>query len=161
MLYTDGADRCADYAGRVRELQSRGMLAAGFRQPADEAVERGTLAVALVKALKVRGGLTMQLLGATPRYAVRALEYRGVYPPSSPNQALTGGEFVGVLQKAEEYQRGNPADAPAALLPGDARREGAPPVAAGREACPGARGRSRLGFPGGCAWALTCGRRGP
>ena len=39
-----------------------------------------------------------------------ALEYRGIFPPSSPNQILTGGTFVGVMQKAEEFELGSPAD---------------------------------------------------
>ena len=51
--------------------------------------------------------------------------YRGIYPDSSPNQGLSGGEFVGIMQKAEEYQRGSPADAPAILLPNEIPHEGA------------------------------------
>ena len=68
----------------------------------------------------------LHLFGASPRYALRALEYRGVYPPSSPNQGISGAQFVGIMQKAEEFERGNPADAPAAKLPGEIHREGGP-----------------------------------
>jgi hypothetical protein len=128
LLYVDGTDRSADYPARVSELKKRSMLPADFNKPADDAVDRGTLAVALVHTLKIDGGLTMQLFGANPRYAVRALEYRGVYPASSPNQGVSGGEFIGIMQKAEEFQYGNPADAPAAFLPNEIRHEGAPPV---------------------------------
>jgi hypothetical protein len=95
-------------------------------------LDRGTLAVVLAKALRISGGLTMRLTGLTPRYAVRALEFRDIYPPSSPNQLFTGGMFVGVMQKAEEYELGSPADAPASLLPSQVRHSGGP-LAAARE----------------------------
>jgi hypothetical protein len=44
----------------------------------------------------------------------------GLYPPSSPNQTFSGSEFVGIIGRIEDYQRGNPADVPAAVLPGEA-----------------------------------------
>jgi hypothetical protein len=130
ILYLDGTDRFETYPARVAALKARAMLPITFAEPADEVCDRGTLAVALVCALRINGGLTMHLFGAGPRYAVRALEYRGIYPPSSPNQGLSGGEFVGVMQKAEEFEHGSPADAPAALLPGEIRHEGGPLAAA-------------------------------
>src|SRR5688572_14047701 len=54
LLFLDGQDPANDYAGRVAELKRREMLPGGFDAPATEAVERGTLAVALVRALKIR-----------------------------------------------------------------------------------------------------------
>jgi hypothetical protein len=126
LLYLDNTDACSDYAARVKALQARKMLPADFHQASDKAVDRGTFAVALVRALKIEGGATMQLFGISPRYAVRALEYRGIYPPSSPNQGVSGGALVGIMQKAEEFERGSPADAPAAFLPADIRHPGGP-----------------------------------
>lgn len=124
LLYMDSADPSPDYAARVATLKQRGIIPVNFDQPATQAADRGDFAVALVHALDIHGGVTMALTGATPRYAVRALVYRGIYPDSSPNQGLSGGEFVGIMQKAEEYQRGSPADAPAVLLPNEIPREG-------------------------------------
>ena len=112
LLFTDGQDPAADYAGRVELLRSRGMLPAGFDAPADAAVQRGTLAVALARALNIKGGLTMRLFGPSPRYAVRELQYMGIIPPSSPNQAFTGPEFLGIIGRAEDYQRLNGIDDP-------------------------------------------------
>jgi hypothetical protein len=126
LLYLDGTDPCADYPARVNELKRRKMLAAGFHEGPAVAADRGTLAVALVKVLKIDGGLTMHVLGPSPRYAVRALEYRGVYPPSSPNQGISGAQLVGIMQKAEEFERGSPGDAPAAQLPSEIRHPGGP-----------------------------------
>ena len=122
LLYFDGSDAAADFAGRVERLKSRGMLPANFSAPADEAVDRGNLAVALAKALEIKGGATMRIFGVSPRYAVRALEYRGLYPQSSPNQTFSGAEFVGVMGRVEDYQRGNPAEKPAAVMPGESAK---------------------------------------
>ena len=104
-MFLDGDDPAADYAGRVRELKSRRMLPSNFAQPAVQAVDRGTLAVAILKALDIKGGLALRLFGPSPRYAVRELVFLELYPPSSPNQTFSGVEFLGIIGKLEDYQR--------------------------------------------------------
>ena len=125
LLYVDGKDDAAGYAQRVASLKSRGFLPRNFDGGANEAVDRGTVAVALARHLRLKGGLTMRLTGLTPRYATRELEYRGVYPPSSTNQIFTGGEFVGVIGKAEDFRRGDPTNLPAAAPPESVARAAA------------------------------------
>src|SRR5215218_9857133 len=44
LLFLDGTDPSADYAGRVAALKDRKLLSANFNQPAEQAVDRGTLA---------------------------------------------------------------------------------------------------------------------
>lgn len=80
------------------------MLAASFHEPAEQAITRGTLAVAIVRLLEIRGGWALTLLGPTPRYATRELIYRGIYPLSSPSQTLTGNELLGIIGKIEDAQ---------------------------------------------------------
>jgi hypothetical protein len=58
-----------------------------------------------VQILKIKGGVMMHVVGATPRYAVRELVYQGVYPPSSSNQYFSGAELVGVIGKLEDVTR--------------------------------------------------------
>ena len=125
LMFLDGDDAAEDYAGRVRALRRRGMLPKGFDQAPDRAIERGTLAVALLKALKIEGGLALRLLGPTPRYAVRELVFVGLYPPSSPQQTFSGTEFLGIIGKAEDYQRGERASARATKA-GEAEPRGLP-----------------------------------
>jgi hypothetical protein len=36
---------------------------------------------------------------------VRELQYVGVYPASSPQQTFSGPEFIGIIGRAEDYQR--------------------------------------------------------
>jgi hypothetical protein len=88
------------------------MLAGNFNRPADEAVSRGTLAMALVRSLKIEGGITMSLLGPSGRYATRELQFLSVYPPGSPDQTFSGEELVGIIGRVEDYQRGALVDAP-------------------------------------------------
>src|SRR3954451_9281120 len=61
LLYADGNDPPKDYNSRVSTLKSRRMLPAGFDQPADRAVERGSLAVAICKILDIKGGVMLRL----------------------------------------------------------------------------------------------------
>jgi hypothetical protein len=104
LLYMDNTDPSTNYDQRVATLKSRGLLPAHFSESADLAVERGTLAYAIVKLLPLHGGWVMHLFGPTPRYAVKELVYADIFPPSSPQQTFSGSEFVGVIGKLEDYQ---------------------------------------------------------
>jgi hypothetical protein len=126
LLFLDQSDPANDYPGRVDALKSRGLVNKGFSQPADQAVQRGTLATALVRALKIKGGVFQRLTRDHERYAVRELMYMDLYPPSSPHQTFSGAEFLGIIGRIEDYQRGNPADYPAAVLPGEAAEGNVP-----------------------------------
>jgi hypothetical protein len=118
LLYLDSSDASHDYAGRVKTMKSRGLLPAGFEGKADEAVERGTVAVMIAKVLNIHGGWAMHVFGQdNGRYAVRELQYKGLIPPSGEKQTFSGAEFVGIIGKMEDYQRGNSANLPAGQLP--------------------------------------------
>ena len=119
LLFLDNKDDSADYAGRVATLKHRAMLPKKFNEPAELSATRGTLAVAMMRILNERGGVTTRVFGPSPRYAVREMMFLNVLPPSTPNQALSGNELVGIIGRLEDYQRGNPADVPAAVLPGE------------------------------------------
>jgi hypothetical protein len=113
LLYLDSKDDSKDYAQRVETLKSRGMLPASFDEPADMAIKRGHLAVAVAKILEIRGGWVMHVFGPSPRYAVKELVYLDVFPPSSAQQTFSGSEYVGIIGKIEDYQRSTTADASA------------------------------------------------
>src|SRR4051812_32091776 len=119
LLYVDGKDDSADYAARVNTLKARKMLPNGFDGAATDAVRRGTLAVALMRVLHERGGITTTLLGRTPRYATRELNFMNVYPSSTPNQTFSGNEYVGIIGRVEDFQRGNPENVSAQVTPGE------------------------------------------
>lgn len=105
LLFLDGKDDAADYAGRVQTLKSRNILPESFDAPANEGVTRGNMAVALCNALEIKGGAVMRVFGTSQRYAVRELQYLNVYPASSPQQTFRGNEFVYLIGRAEDYLR--------------------------------------------------------
>jgi len=105
LLYLDGKDDSANYAQRVATLKSRGLLPNSFAEPADVAVRRGILAIAVAKVLDIHGGWAMHVFGPTQRYATRELVYAEVFPPSSAQQTFSGSEYVGIIGKIEDYQR--------------------------------------------------------
>lgn len=117
LLFLDQEDPSADYEARVALLKQRQMIAEDFDQPATAAIQRGTLAVALVRFLQIKGGVTMRMLGPTPRYATRELQYLSLYPASSPQQTFSGAEFVGIIGRAEDYERKFAFRKPAGELP--------------------------------------------
>ena len=104
LMFIDGKDGAENYEGRVAALKERGLLADNFDRPANEAVTRGVLAVAIVKHLGITGGAGMRLFGNTPRYATRELRYAGVYTDSSPQQTFSGEEFISLLGRVEESE---------------------------------------------------------
>jgi hypothetical protein len=104
LLYLDNKDSAANYPDRVLALKTRHMLPENFNAPAEQAVTRGNLAVAILHALQIKGGWVLHVFGPSPRYALRELEFEGVYPPSSENQTFSGSEFVGVIGKMEDVQ---------------------------------------------------------
>lgn len=110
LLYADNHDDSKNYDDRVAALKSRGLLPDSFSQPANFAVTRGTLAVAIVKLIHIKGGWVMHVFGDTQRYAVKELVYDGIFPPSSPQQTFSGTEFVGIIGKIDDYQQPVTAD---------------------------------------------------
>src|SRR5918993_19297 len=116
VVVTLGACGCQTTPPRVTDSLTKEL---GGSEPADQAVSRGTLAVAVVRLTGIKGGITTRVFGASPRYAVRELMFTGLYPTSSPNQTFSGSEFVGIIGRIEDYQRGNPADVPAAVMPSE------------------------------------------
>jgi len=105
LLLLDGEDPADTYEGRVQALKDRGILSPEFSAPSDEAVTRGTLAVAITRALNIRGGVMLRLRPFSPRYATRELRYVGLFPASSPHQTFSGADFVAIIGRVEDYDR--------------------------------------------------------
>jgi len=116
LLFFEQKDTNTSYADRLAELKSKKLIPPGFNGAADEAVSRGTVAYAVVQELHIRGGLMLTVLGPTPRYALRELMDLNLFPRSSPEQTLSGSDFVGTLGRIEDYQDGESAFIPAQSL---------------------------------------------
>lgn len=105
-LFATGEDPHDTYEQRVDAARLKGWIPLNDTPPGNESVSVGTVAVALTRITGVRGGVTMRLLGPTPRAATRELIFLDVLPDRTEWQALSGAEFVEVLGRAERLLAG-------------------------------------------------------
>ncbi len=103
LLFSDGEDRATSYEQRLAAARERGWVADSWSEPGNLAMQRGVLARAVAMHCKIEGGVMMQVLGPTPRYATRELQYMGMMGTGSEQQAVSGREYMGVLSKAQDY----------------------------------------------------------
>tara|TARA_Y100000589_G_scaffold283521_2_gene281668 strand:+ start:6295 stop:6873 length:579 start_codon:yes stop_codon:yes gene_type:complete len=106
ILMQDGRDPSADFEARAALAGQKGWLEGTTRplQP-NESASVGLLSVAGCRILDIRGGLTMQLFGDSPRYCTRELNSMGILPGLTPNEAMTGLEFITFIDSLEERDR--------------------------------------------------------
>jgi hypothetical protein len=116
LLFLDSADPNANYDARVTALKSRKLIPDYFHDTGDQAVNRGTIAFAVVRALHIQGGWALTILPTTPRYALRELMNLNLFPRSSPEQTFSGSEYLGIIGRVEDYQDGESAFIPAPVL---------------------------------------------
>ena len=103
LLMFDGADTSMSFENRVAALKDRGWLYKGFDESADVAMQRGTLAYILVRAMDVKGGVMMFVTDRSARYSNLELQRIGVMPPGSDLMVLDGLDYAGTMSKAQDY----------------------------------------------------------
>ncbi|MAT82572.1 MAG: hypothetical protein CMJ29_13130 [Phycisphaerae bacterium] len=107
LLLADGKDDCETYECRYEAGVQKGWFEGswGGMPPANQSAKTGWIAVAGCRILEIKGGLTMQLFGDSPRYCSRELTFMGLLPAVSENEALTGLEFTAFVDNIEDRQR--------------------------------------------------------
>ncbi len=98
-LLADKDDGWATYDERVAEAKRRKWLSSSFDEPANESAEVGWVASASCRITKIRGGLSMQVIGPIPRYAVRELTHMQILIGKKETQSFSGLEFVDYLTR--------------------------------------------------------------
>jgi hypothetical protein len=101
-LLADGSDSFSTYEKRLVEAKRRQWLPAGAGPAANESATVGQVAMAVCQILDVKGGLTMRLLGPSPRYCTRELVFLGILPPRTEHQSLSGLELMDVVGRVED-----------------------------------------------------------
>ena len=102
LLLTDGSDPSSDYAERLEEARRRGWVSAGKDLAANESAAVGMVAVAACQIVDIKGGVTMHLLGPSPRWCTRELVFLEILPPRTEHQALSGLEFLDLVGRLED-----------------------------------------------------------
>ncbi|GDY05388.1 hypothetical protein LBMAG51_01750 [Phycisphaerae bacterium] len=98
-LLADKEDGWTTYDERVAEAKRRKWLSSSFDEPANESAEVGWVASASCRITKIRGGLSMQVIGPIPRYAVRELTHMQILIGKKEKQSFSGLEFVDYLTR--------------------------------------------------------------
>lgn len=105
LMLTDGEDPWTTYAQRVMEARRREWVPEDWDEPAVESAAVGRMASIAVRIAKIRGGLSMMIIGPVPRYALKELTYMDILPARTENQSLSGLEFVDFLNRLARMSR--------------------------------------------------------
>lgn len=98
----NGASFDGDYAALRDQMADERLIEAHWHHAPDEYLDRATIAYLVARACRLQTGVNWQLTGLG-RYAWRELQYQGIAGGGSEYGVMTGGEFAGLLLKAEEY----------------------------------------------------------
>ena len=91
-----------DFDSLKAAMSDQGGVVAGI-QP-NECPDRQELCRAIVRACGISPGLNYRLTGLG-RYALRDLQYQRIVRTQNDYGPFSGGEFLGILARAEEYMR--------------------------------------------------------
>ena len=95
----------ATFEQDVAHLRQAGILPTKWEVAADRPVDRGQLSCMLCKALGIKGGLTMRVLGPTQRYAFQECVFLKLLPDGPQHEYLTGADLIAVVGLTEQYLR--------------------------------------------------------
>lgn len=91
-----------DFAALADLLAENRIVDPGWNYGPDTAVDRGAVGYMVCRAARVRGGINWTLTGLG-RYAYRELIHHEIAAPAGEFNLITGGEFLGILARAETY----------------------------------------------------------
>ncbi len=97
-----GAAFDGDFEELAAALREAGLIGGGWRYAPDQCLDRAAIGFMICRACEIRTGLNW-LLTSLGRYAWRELQYKAIAGPGSEFGLLSGGEFVGLLSRAEDY----------------------------------------------------------
>ncbi len=91
-----------DYEALRDELVERGVVGSTWNHYSDTLMNRAGVAYMICKSCDIRRGVNWFLFGAG-RYAWRELQHMGIGGPGTELGNLSGGEFLGILSRADKY----------------------------------------------------------
>lgn len=93
-----------DYQALAAAMRTHGLIGRGWDHRPDAFLDRAAVGFLVARACDIRTGLNWRLTGLG-RYAYRELIYRGIAHPRGEYGLISGGEFLGVLARAEGYRQ--------------------------------------------------------
>ena len=102
--FRGGDENEKDIDAIVARLLEMEYIEKSYREKLDDRLRRGQFAYLLCKALDIKGGLTMRIIGTRERYALREVIFLGLMPDVNKAKYVNGMEVLGVLSRAEDYR---------------------------------------------------------
>jgi hypothetical protein len=104
-----------DFETLSATMLDEGLIPRRWKYTPDRLVDRGAVGYMICKACRIQTGVNWNLTGLG-RYAWRELVYRRIAEPSSEYGYVSGGEFVGILLRADDYLQRTQTPVPRAEL---------------------------------------------
>jgi hypothetical protein len=98
----NGEAFAGEFAELTEKLRAAGLIGKDWNYAADRCLDRGTVAFMVCRACKIESGVNWRLTGLG-RYAWRELQFKRLVGAGSEYPLMSGGEFVGLLSRAEDY----------------------------------------------------------
>ena len=105
LFLIDDKDTSKDFEERTTRLVMHGVADKNWTHNPNATVTKGKVAYMLVRALEIRGGVMYNITNACPRYALRELIHKGIIIGGTEYSKLSGGEYVGILGRADDRRR--------------------------------------------------------
>jgi hypothetical protein len=100
-----------DFAALTDRMRADRLIGQDWNYAPDRCLDRATVAFMICRACKIESGVNWRLTGLG-RYAWRELQFLRIAGDGSEYPLVSGGEFVGLLSRAEDYldrtKRGTP-----------------------------------------------------
>jgi hypothetical protein len=97
-----GEDFTGDYAALRAELENAGLVPQVWQHAADRPLTRADVGFLICRACGIRTGVLWNVL-PLGRYGYRELIYHEIARPGGDYALVSGGEFQGILRRAERY----------------------------------------------------------
>lgn len=91
-----------DFDALTTKMRTEKLIGKDWDYEPNRYLERGTIAFMVCRACRIKGGINWALTGLG-RYAWRELQFKGIAGDGSEYGLMSGGEFVGMLLRAEDY----------------------------------------------------------
>lgn len=97
-----GASFEGEFDALTSELSGGDIISPDWNLPADASLNRAAVGYMICRACDIRSGINWQITGQG-RYAWRELLYRRIALSGGELGLVSGGEFLGILKRADDY----------------------------------------------------------
>lgn len=106
VILMGGDDEYISLDSQVAYLKEKRFLPKRFEKTFDpmHPLRKGVAAYLFYKALGIKGGIALHLLGPSERYAFKELVFRGMMSPGHVNDLVSGDEMVLLMNQAFHYK---------------------------------------------------------